>query len=461
MPNVKHVDFAEYVARRPGRTDGPRIMEAVRPARAWFRLPQNIRAIRFKDMEVHFQVHEAWHKNHILKNMDLILMEDFATMVGLCQASPILRKENARSMEQAAEFMAAWNKTALFKKNTPEGLVDAALIVDAWERNATLKGKKPKDLDAAMKVVANAKRSPSFAKASGKTLEDAAKLVEAQKKTPLLRGKSINQLEDAFALSSLWQRSPLSKKYTPQKAVEMYDACTEWKKKLGSRKITLLKEVECAIGACNTDTVLKKHTTINILKSVKIVDKWNVFLKGKKPLDLEKAFKFINDLVAAPKSKNTPYASLLFDGEKLFWLQSNNNREWPAYSGRDEMWKNKRFSVEDQKKVGLGPLPEGCYSVPRLEYQTLQTDSLPYALWQWGGQGKFAGGQKSWGRERVWVHPEPGTESYGRKYFSIHGGYEPGSAGCIDLVGKIEEFMELFLEYGKDMRLEVRYHTVR
>ncbi len=36
------------------------------------------------------------------------------------------------------------------------------------------------------------------------------------------------------------------------------------------------------------------------------------------------------------------------------------------------------------------------------------------------------------------------TNTYGRDNFSIHGGTEPGSAGCIDMTGQIDKFTQWF-----------------
>lgn len=47
--------------------------------------------------------------------------------------------------------------------------------------------------------------------------------------------------------------------------------------------------------------------------------------------------------------------------------------------------------------------------------------------------GSFPGGAYAWGNGRIWIN---GTK-FGRSGFSIHGGYSPGSAGCIDVVKNI------------------------
>jgi hypothetical protein len=42
-----------------------------------------------------------------------------------------------------------------------------------------------------------------------------------------------------------------------------------------------------------------------------------------------------------------------------------------------------------------------------------------------------------WGSFRVAIHPQSGTQTYGRSGFFLHGGVEPRSAGCIDVGGGV------------------------
>jgi hypothetical protein len=58
-----------------------------------------------------------------------------------------------------------------------------------------------------------------------------------------------------------------------------------------------------------------------------------------------------------------------------------------------------------------------------------------------------------------WLEPANDTTTYNRSGFSIHGGDTPGSAGCIDLTEHIADFVQLFIEYGKDMELIVKYEN--
>ena len=62
-----------------------------------------------------------------------------------------------------------------------------------------------------------------------------------------------------------------------------------------------------------------------------------------------------------------------------------------------------------------------------------------------------------WGKPRVWLEPSKETNTYGRSGFSIHGGEEPGSAGCIDLTSEMPGFADWFKKNGKDLIVEVEY----
>lgn len=51
-------------------------------------------------------------------------------------------------------------------------------------------------------------------------------------------------------------------------------------------------------------------------------------------------------------------------------------------------------------------------------------------------------GPVAWGRNFGRLEPKPGTETYGRHSFNIHGGTSKGSAGCIDMGNNEKEFFE-------------------
>ena len=83
---------------------------------------------------------------------------------------------------------------------------------------------------------------------------------------------------------------------------------------------------------------------------------------------------------------------------------------YPATSGN--------AGVTDPSKPFAGPIPPGTYSLdPRLITE--------------GGWLRERTGD--WGRYRVPLIPKPETETFGRDRFFLHGGKNPGSAGCIDV----------------------------
>lgn len=149
--------------------------------------------------------------------------------------------------------------------------------------------------------------------------------------------------------------------------------------------------------------------------------------------------------------------TLLFDGKSLQWRQGEHIViSWPAYSGAEEYFTAEDYSIEAQKKRDEGPIPAGWYRVPQDRYQERPNDMWERIKNSLGG-GSWRGGKRSWGNHRIWLEPEAGTNTYGRSGLTIHGGDEPGSRGCIDLVQNMESFARWFTAYGKDMRLEVAY----
>ncbi|WP_245964897.1 L,D-transpeptidase family protein [Trinickia dinghuensis] len=47
----------------------------------------------------------------------------------------------------------------------------------------------------------------------------------------------------------------------------------------------------------------------------------------------------------------------------------------------------------------------------------------------------------AWGDHRLTIHVYPGTQTFDRGGFFIHGGTHPGSAGCINLHADMEKFV--------------------
>lgn len=58
---------------------------------------------------------------------------------------------------------------------------------------------------------------------------------------------------------------------------------------------------------------------------------------------------------------------------------------------------------------------------------------------------------------RAPLTPDPSTNTYGRTGFFIHGGYTPGSAGCIDLCGAEPDFFNAIDRGAGVIPAEVNY----
>jgi len=84
----------------------------------------------------------------------------------------------------------------------------------------------------------------------------------------------------------------------------------------------------------------------------------------------------------------------------------------------------------------VGSIPEGTYNFSthdeawwRRDANVIQVrDDEPWS--------------SGWGNFRVALHPEEGTNTFGRHSMYIHGGDVAGSAGCIDLVGGNDSWSE-------------------
>ncbi len=128
---------------------------------------------------------------------------------------------------------------------------------------------------------------------------------------------------------------------------------------------------------------------------------------------------------------------LLFDGNYLYILDANGNtlHSYPACSGRPLEDGCFDYSVDRQKQEDIGPIPEGEYFINGVQSISTRDRYLGEI-----GLGGWPGGVDSWGEQRAWIYPLKETVTYGRGGFSIHGGEEPGSAGCIDLTVYSNQF---------------------
>ncbi|MBF0286164.1 MAG: L,D-transpeptidase, partial [Magnetococcales bacterium] len=153
---------------------------------------------------------------------------------------------------------------------------------------------------------------------------------------------------------------------------------------------------------------------------------------------------------------------LTFDGEALVYVENGKRiKSWRGASGRDGYQSKEHQALKD-----YGPIPEGVWSVNQERFQNkkditntdevVSTMGAPFA--SIGVKfGSWSGGEVAWGRHRVWLEPDVGTDVHQRRNFSIHGGAVPGSAGCVDLTDQMPDFARWYKQHGKDIKLVVKY----
>lgn len=171
------------------------------------------------------------------------------------------------------------------------------------------------------------------------------------------------------------------------------------------------------------------------------------------------------------KNVINPNASLLFDGDKLYWMVNGSpTKSWSAHSGltfyntpiKDWGTLLKSFvqsPEEFAKTKDAGPIPPGKYVVGPIETRKGSSDEIGMisALWN-----KLLGrydnvptkdtlfqtnseySKIGWGNYRAPINSQPGTATYGRGSFYIHGGSFEGSHGCIDLTDGMENFAKYY-----------------
>jgi len=153
--------------------------------------------------------------------------------------------------------------------------------------------------------------------------------------------------------------------------------------------------------------------------------------------------------------------TLHFDG-KLLLLKIVKKDEilrlsYKAVSGRPLKDGSFDYSKERQKIKDQGPIPEGEYRINPQEIQyTSDRNLVGKTIDILGGVtgaigiplGEFPGGTIAWGVGRVWIQPKQVVVGgVLRDNFSIHGGTESGSAGCIDLTSNDRKFFDELTKY--------------
>jgi hypothetical protein len=118
--------------------------------------------------------------------------------------------------------------------------------------------------------------------------------------------------------------------------------------------------------------------------------------------------------------------SLRFDG-RILTMSGGMQRTYAGVSGRPDDSGNFDYSAARQRMGSVGPIPPGLYWIQ------------PSQMWtnHWYNLAPRA----AWGDHRLTIHVMPGTETFGRGGFFIHGGTHAGSAGCINLHAGMEDFV--------------------
>jgi hypothetical protein len=131
-----------------------------------------------------------------------------------------------------------------------------------------------------------------------------------------------------------------------------------------------------------------------------------------------------------------------FNGSNLN-VTGTSTQSFTAVSGKPASDGSFDYSPERQKQENVGPIPEGTYWLDPTQLKS---------LWYY-----FGGAAAAWGSHRITIHPFDSTHTFGRGGFFIHGGTSPGSAGCIDLTGQMEDFAKVIAPY-KDCKIMLRVH---
>ncbi|MEX3955186.1 tlde1 domain-containing protein [Trinickia sp. EG282A] len=118
--------------------------------------------------------------------------------------------------------------------------------------------------------------------------------------------------------------------------------------------------------------------------------------------------------------------SLHFNGRFLS-MTSPQTRSYAAVSGQPTDAGGFDYSVARQRESNIGPIPSGRYWVQPSQ--------------MWANRWYSLAPRSSWGNHRLTIHVFPGTQTYGRGGFFIHGGTHPGSAGCINLRSRMDSFV--------------------
>jgi hypothetical protein len=170
---------------------------------------------------------------------------------------------------------------------------------------------------------------------------------------------------------------------------------------------------------------------------------------------IEIAVQIMNARSANSKIKDQP-VFLLFNGSKL--VSSDGKLVLKAVSGvpvskktefnkastlgtvRQTTFKTFDYSIKRQGEENKGGLPQGLYSIECQESGSLLNGNLK----------KHGFGVNAWGNYHWRLLPDKNTDMRGRKplSFTIHGGSDAQSAGCIDLTSQDTVFRKYLQSTG-------------
>lgn len=201
---------------------------------------------------------------------------------------------------------------------------------------------------------------------------------------------------------------------------------------------------------------------------------------------------FKDSLTPKPSENlNNPQVSktyLFFDGNTLKWIVDGKVvKTWKAVSGRTKFNtfgdKNaeqvvKKYGGNNSEFMKIkeqGPIPIGTYTISQIQKRTNgnatqfiqgKNPKQLYDLMMSGNKHDWNSGVSAdliaWGDYRLPITKVGETETFGRGSFYIHGGGIPGSIGCIDLMGGMNDFANYFTEWknnpsNKKLKLVVKY----
>lgn len=117
---------------------------------------------------------------------------------------------------------------------------------------------------------------------------------------------------------------------------------------------------------------------------------------------------------------------LRFNG-RFLTMVGPQARAYVAVSGSPTDTGGFDYSPARQRENGKVPIPPGQYWIRPSRMGTNHWYNLA--------------SRAAWGNLRITIHVMPGTNTFGRGGFFVHGGTHAGSAGCINLRGRMEDFV--------------------